>query len=156
LLRIPFNLRLIAELIGTGVNVSSLTPIRTQVELLERYWRERVIGSDTQADAREAVLRRATTEMVHGRTLRIDRAKVADDPSASAPLRQVLSAQLLVEWQPSPEAAPDRYIITYGHHILFDYAVARLLLRGPLDQVVAWLAKEPDLLLAVLQSLHYH
>ena len=96
LLRIPFNLRLIAELIGTGVNVASLTPIRTQVELLERYWRERVIGSDTQADAREAVLRRATTEMVHGRTLRIDRGEVADDPSASAPLRQVLSAQLLV------------------------------------------------------------
>ena len=63
--------------------------------------RERVIGSDTQADAREAVLRRATTEMVHGRTLRIDRAKVADDPSASAPLRQVWRAarpQRRVAW----------------------------------------------------------
>jgi hypothetical protein len=156
LLRNPFNLRLIAELITTGANVASLTPIRTQIELLDRYWRERVIASDSQADAREAVLRRATTEMVGRRTLRIDRGVVAGDPAASGALAQILSAQVLVEWQPLPESKPDRYVITYSHHILFDYAVARLLLRGPLDQVVAWLAKDPDLLLAVRPSLLYH
>jgi hypothetical protein len=156
LLRIPFNLRLVAELVGAGVNVTSLTPIRTQIELLERYWRERVIASDAQADAREAVLRRATTEMVTNRTLRIDRAIVAADPSASEALYQVLSAQVLVEWQPLPEVKPDRYVVTYAHHILFDYSVARLLLRGPLENVMAWLANEPDLLLAVRPSLLYH
>jgi hypothetical protein len=156
LLRNPFNLRLVAELVGAGANVASLTPIRTQIELLERYWRERVIASDAQADAREAVLRRATTEMVDRRTLRIDRAVVAGDPAASSALGQVLSSQVLVEWQPLPESKPDRYVITYAHHILFDYAAARLLLRGPFEQVLAWLAKEPDLLLAVRPSLLYH
>ena len=143
-------------MIGAGVNVASLTPIRTQIELLERYWRERVIASDAQADAREAVLRRATAEMVESRTLRIDRAVVAENPAASEALHQILSAQVLVEWQPLPNSKPDRYVITYAHHILFDYAVARLLLRGPLEKVVAWLAKEPDLLLAVRPSLLYH
>ena len=156
LLRIPFNLRLMAELIGSGASVASLTPIRTQIELLERFWRERVIGDDMGGDAREAILRLATTEMVNRRTLRIDRAVVAADPSASNPLRQIMSSQLLVEWQPSPEQAPNRYVITYAHHILFDYAVSRLLFRRPVDQVVAWLANEPDLLLAVRPSLVFH
>jgi hypothetical protein len=67
-----------------------------------------------------------------------------------------MSSQLLVEWQPSPEQAPNRYVITYAHHILFDYAVSRLLFRRPVDQVVAWLANEPDLLLAVRPSLVFH
>lgn len=156
LLRVPFNLRLVAELVGAGVNVASLTPIRTQIELLDRYWRERVIGSDAKADARESVLRRATTEMVKGRTLRIDRAVVADDPAANDALRQILSSQVLVEWQPFPESKPDRYVLLYSHHILFDYAVARLLLRGPLERMVEWVASEPDLLLAVRPSLLYH
>jgi len=47
LLRIPFNLKLVAELISNGVDTRTLTPIRSQIELLERYWQERVIGSDT-------------------------------------------------------------------------------------------------------------
>jgi hypothetical protein len=156
LLRIPFNLRLIAELIGTGATVNSLTPIRTQIELLERYWQERVLGTDGYGDAREAVLRLGTTEMVKRRTLRIDRSVVASDPSASTPLRQIMSAQLLTEWQPSPHRTPERYVITYAHHILFDYAASRLLFRGPLSQVLAWLESEPDLLLAVRPSLVFH
>jgi len=37
LLSSPFNIKLMAEMIGSGVLVDSLTPIRTQIELLERY-----------------------------------------------------------------------------------------------------------------------
>jgi hypothetical protein len=94
--------------------------------------------------------------MVNKRTLRIDRSVVAADPAASVPLHQILSAQILIEWQPSPENTPDRYVITYAHHILFDYAVSRLLFRGPLNEVVTWLENEPDLLLAIRPSLLFH
>jgi hypothetical protein len=156
LLRVPFNLRLIAELVGAGVHAASLAPIRTQIELLERYWNERVIASDAQADARESVLQRATEEMVRSRTLRIGRDVVAGDPAASAALHQVLSSHVLVEWQPSPDSVPDRYVITYAHHILFDYAVARLMLRGPQDKLIARLSNETDLLVAVRPSLNFH
>jgi len=156
LLRVPFSLRLVAEMISGGATINSLTPIRTQLELLDRYWQERVICGDRQGDARESVLRRATTEMVAKRTLRIDRAVIADDPAASVPLHQIMSAQLLIEWQPSPENTPNRYVITYAHHIMFDYAVSRLLFRGPLHDIVRWLEHEPDLLLAVRPSLLFH
>ena len=34
-LRLPFNLRLLAELVDSGLTLAQLTPIRTQIELLE-------------------------------------------------------------------------------------------------------------------------
>ncbi|MCK4857214.1 MAG: AAA family ATPase, partial [candidate division Zixibacteria bacterium] len=77
LLRVPFNLRLIAELLGEGVDFEDLTPIGTQIELLNRYWTRRIIRSDEQGDARETVLRRTCNEMVKARTLHADRLSVA-------------------------------------------------------------------------------
>ena len=50
LLRVPFNLRLLAELLGAGIELDQLTPIRTQLELLDKYWRYRVLGSDREGD----------------------------------------------------------------------------------------------------------
>src|SRR5262249_16636197 len=46
LLRVPFNLRLMAGLLGIGINPADLTPIRTQLELLDRYWLYRVVRDD--------------------------------------------------------------------------------------------------------------
>ncbi len=46
LLRVPFNLRLMAELLGIGIDPVDLTPIRTQLELLDRYWLHRVVRDD--------------------------------------------------------------------------------------------------------------
>jgi hypothetical protein len=156
LLRIPFNLRLCAEMLGAGAAATAISPVKTQIDLLNLYWRERVLRSDQQGDARESVLRTATSKMVEGRTLRIPRSVVAADPSASTPLHQILSSQLLIEWQQSPRSAADRYILAYSHHILYDYAISRLLLRGPLSDVLSWLETQPDLMLAIRPSLMFH
>src|SRR5260221_4472127 len=40
LLANPFNLRLVAALVASGIPSSELTPIRTQLQLLDRYWLE--------------------------------------------------------------------------------------------------------------------
>ena len=69
LLRLPFNLRLLAELVESGLTVAQLTPIRTQIELLERYWLVRVIGSDQDFDAAEILLRRMVQHMTQPRSL---------------------------------------------------------------------------------------
>ncbi|MGE0495504.1 MAG: ATP-binding protein [Vulcanimicrobiota bacterium] len=57
LLRVPFNLRLIAELVGLGVPTDQLNPLRTQLDLLDQYWTYRVIRTDGRGDGREGVLR---------------------------------------------------------------------------------------------------
>lgn len=155
LLRVPFNLRLVAELLGAGLDPSLLTPIRTQVELLDRYWFYRVLRSDGQGDTREAVLRHVCESMVKARALRVDRASIAD-PAASSALTDLLSSHVLAEWQPSPAAAPDRYVLTFSHHVLFDYAVERLLLRGTPKALVDLLVEDPELVLVIRPSLLFH
>lgn len=93
--------------------------------------------------------------MVKARALRVDRSLIVE-PSAGASLNDLLSAQILAEWQPAPAAVPDRYVLTFSHHVLFDYAVARLLFRGTPAKLVHRLASDPELVLVVRPSLLLH
>ena len=135
-----------------------LTPIKTQLGLLDRYWEERVILSRSRShgDAREAVLRRVSEAMVLSRSLRVDRAAITDDLAASSPLRDLQSSHVLADWRPSPEAEPNRYLITFAHHILFDYAVARLLLRGTPEALLQRFTNDEELAVAIRPSLMLH
>ena len=91
LLRVPFNLRLLAELLGTGFGIDQLTPIRTQLELFDKYWRYRVLGTDGEGDARESIVRRACEAMTAARVLHVDRAQLAE-PAGSQALSDLLSS----------------------------------------------------------------
>lgn len=155
LLRVPFNLRLMAALLGGGIPIDQLTPIRTRLELLDRYWSFRVIGADGLDDTREEILRKTCEMMVEARALRVDRSAVIG-PQSSDSLQELLSRQVLVEWKPSPDSPPNRYILAFSHHVLFDYAVSRLLLRGTPENVVQRLINQPDLSVVVRPSLHLH
>lgn len=155
ILRVPFNLRLVGELLGEGVLVTELTPIKTQLELLDRYWEERIVQPrDGQRDAREDVLRRAASKMVENRTLRIARDQVVTTETSRA-LDQILSEHVLIEWQPSPTSRPDDSNLTFAHHVLFDYAVERMLLRSGVD-LAQRLASDPELVLVIRPSLDMH
>ncbi len=161
LLRVPFNLRLVGDLIGAEVAIESLALIQTQIELLDLYWQERVVRSDDAlGDAREALLRQAVEKMVATRSLHVNRSDVLGDAVASTALspylQQVLSAHVLTEWRPSPNAKFERYILTFSHHVLFDYAVARLVLRGEPQTPVERLERELELVLAIRPSLVFH
>ncbi len=157
LLRVPFNLRLAGDLLGSGVPPDELTAIRTQLGLLDRYWLHRVIRNDRQRNAREGVLELAAKEMVRTRQLRAPRRRVATDLTTSPALEDLLSAHVLAEWQRSPAAAPEGDFLTFAHHVLFDYAVARLILRSlAADDLARHLAEQAELILAVRPSLTLH
>jgi hypothetical protein len=155
LVSVPFNLRLIADLIGNGMDPAHFSPVRTQLQLLDRYWQHRVLRNDGYRDAREDILRRACGEMVEQRRLRVDRTAVAI-PDSSPRLNDLLSNYVLAEWRPSPAAAPDSYVLTFSHHVLFDYSVERLLLRGDPAQVITRFAKAPEMVLVVRPSLELY
>lgn len=152
LIRVPFNLRLLAELLGFGISPRQLVPIRTQIDLLERYWMQRVIREDGLGDAREATLRRVSENMVRARELRANRLDVVEMGN-SPYLDDLLSAQVLVEWKSSSEALPDRYVLAFSHHVLFDYAVSRLLLRGTHEAIVKWFEDDIELIIVVRPSI---
>jgi hypothetical protein len=155
LIRIPFNLRLLGELIGEGLGLDEITPIKTQLELLDRYWQARVIRADHKGDSRETVLRHAATRMVENRALRVARVDLALDTNAGPILDDLLSSSLIQEHQISL-SQPDRYTLTFPHHLLFDYAVARLLFRGDPARLVQQIAADPERVVAFRPSLALH
>ena len=156
LLGVPFNVRLVAELIGGGIPATELTLIDTQHGLLTRYWNWRVIGEDGRGESRERVLHRICSNMVTQRHLRVERSAITmADPSA---LNDVLSAHVIAEWQPKGSPTLDRSLIVFAHHVLFDFAVARLLLAGEVNKTVTIFADDLDLCIVIRPSLvlHFH
>jgi hypothetical protein len=156
LLRIPFNLRLFADLFTAGVGEDELTAIRTRAELLEGYWKWRVLGeADPEGDARETVLRTVAANMIEHRSLRAVRSDLPDTLNSAA-LTQLYSNGVLATWPSAGAAQPDRAIITFSHHVLFDYAASRLLLRGTPETLIARLTADPEFILSFRPSAVMH
>jgi hypothetical protein len=78
---VPFNTRLLADLINGGVAAEALGEVGTQIELLAMYWRHRVQGHGHGA---EVCLKSAVAQMVANRSLQARRIETAEaDPTAS-------------------------------------------------------------------------
>ncbi len=111
---VPFNTRLLADLINGGLAPDAFGDVGSQVELLTLYWRYRV---DQHGPGAELCLRSAVRQMVNNRTLQARRLDVAEaDPAA---FNELLRSSVLVA------VSGDRYV-AFRHHILFDYAASRV------------------------------
>ncbi|MCS0495309.1 hypothetical protein NVS89_09380 [Ancylobacter sp. MQZ15Z-1] len=113
LARVPFNTRLLADLLSGGMAPEAFGELASQVELLGLYWQERVVRLGTPA---ERCLRRTVELMVQRGRLQANRIEASRDTgSAIDELRQ---ANVLVD-------VGDRDA-SFRHHILFDYAASRV------------------------------
>lgn len=154
LARVPFNLRLLAQLTET-VAPDELQRIDSQVELLEAYWRERVLQPVTSRDLRERLLRDLCEHALTARRLTIPRSIIRDGPIQLVEhLQEVLGNEVLIERTLS-EGGVDGDHLAFAHNVLFDYAVARLLLRSP-GQLLERLTTDPRLLLRARPSIELH
>jgi len=142
-----------ADILESGVDVNELKPIRTQNELLNRYWSYRVGGSG--GDSRERILRKTCDLMIQARRLRTERHGLVE-PGSEAALRELFSNQVLVEWQPPGASVPQRQLVAFSHHILFDFAVAQLFVPPEPAQMTRLIAEDPDLILMIRPSLVMH
>lgn len=116
LAEVPFNTRLIYELLQSGVVAQTLRDLASQAQLLRLFWDRRIVPLGAAA---EACLRQVVQSMVDTRTLRASTAAASErypDAFDSLCLRGVL---IRVE--------NDRYV-QFRHHLLFDYVASRLLL----------------------------
>jgi hypothetical protein len=118
MLRNPFNLHLAVRLLEQGTSSADLSAFHTQAQLLEAYWRVRVERAGDGPD-RRAVLRRLLRKMIESNALSVPE-EVAYE-SGLASLFSTLQSEELLRL-----SATGR--ISFSHNILFDYAVARLLL----------------------------
>lgn len=118
LLSSPFNLFLLGRILRSDSSVAS--PAKTQLDLLEQFWRQR-IEKDAFAAAEESaqVMDRLLRAMLRRRRL----TAVNDDvpPSLLPGLGRLLHDGILYQ----PQATR---VLSFAHHVLFDYALASLLL----------------------------
>ena len=159
LLHNPFNLRLAAELLDRGTDPRAIREAGSQMELLDLYWRERVLGGSNVREAlsREAVLRGVVEAMSRERSLHVDRDLVVTIETGPH-ISDLLSERVIIEWSPRPEDTTGSSTLAFAHHVLFDYAVATLLLRRNAARVVEFLTADRAFVLLGRPSLvmHFH
>lgn len=140
LLRSPFNLFLLSTVLVAGGNTSEFIYVSTQIELLDRYWTYRVIAPDRVHSPREALLRFIAEKMIETRALFVS-SRVVDRFSASD-LEHLYSGGVLSPLQMRGDQIVQ---IAFSHHMLFDYAVARLVFEaGHSSDFVAQLTASDD------------
>lgn len=152
LLQNIFNLHLLADLLSAGAARSDLSEITTQSELLDSYWRHRVRREDGRQDDRETVLTVIANRMIDTQELRVLRADVrlhvASDALVDLERQGILHAE-------DQGGRPNEDVLLFNHHVLFDYAVARLIFprgRQP-ERLVSLLSARRELSLMLSPSL---
>ncbi|AXW32863.1 hypothetical protein CJO88_05655 [Ralstonia solanacearum] len=151
LLRNIFNLRLLAELVEEGIVTSELAEITTQAELLDTYWNHRIRRVDGSHDRRELALRAVVDRMLATKSLKAVRVEVLAEADPAA----IVDLERLDILRAEDEHGHNEDTLLFSHHILFDYAVARLVFRRGRDpaNLVDRLVQEPALALMLRPSL---
>lgn len=112
---VPFNTRLLSELIS-GDAIKNLDLVSSQADLLHLYWEHRVVGHGFQA---RSSLSRVVQLMVQARALRAPALQAAGDNPAMIDTLCKEGVLVVVD--------SERWV-QFRHHLLFDYAAARLAL----------------------------
>jgi hypothetical protein len=154
LLRSPFNLRLAAELLASEP-LLSLGSIRTRNDLLREYWERRVMGA-VDRRGRQRTLACLTAQMITARRPRMADPEAALDPALYPAFEGLLTDDVLREDPREPWAAATT--VGFSHPIMFDYAVAQLILGRPGQPLflLEKLAADPDLAVIARPSLDLH
>jgi hypothetical protein len=152
LARNPFNLARLAELLEAGAASDELRPLRTRLELLEVYWKHRVLSPADGADNRVRLARTLCDIATRAPALFAVRADVATGEENDAAIRDLLGSGVLVEAQSQTGADT----LAFSHHVLFDYAVARLMLRVDRLQLAELVRARPELALVARPSFTLH
>jgi hypothetical protein len=120
---VPFNTRLIGDLLRTGMEAEAFRELGNQAGLLRLYWEHRVTPLGSRADA---CLRLVVQAMVDSRALRAKTHLIA--VTAADALDALFLAGVLARVE-------NERFIQFRHHLLFDYAASRLLMD--VDELVS-------------------
>jgi hypothetical protein len=147
LLRIPFNLWLLERLFERGTAFAEVSPIQSEVQLLNLFWRQRVRTGPLEPDQR-LLASRAAEAMVRRRTLWAQTNDVYE-AGANEAWRGLHSSEVL------QDANETGTRVSFGHNVLFDYAVSVEVLDDDAAAFASFLRDEPDRALFLRPTLDY-
>jgi hypothetical protein len=129
--------------------------VRDQLELLHRYWEQRV-SDQPGGFARGVLLERVCDYAVRHRTLTAPVSEVlAGDVAAGEVLETLLSRSVLTEPLELP-GGPATGSVRFALHVLFDYGVAVTVFAVAEDTLRTRLHDDPDLVLFARPSIDIH
>ncbi|MFC8664025.1 hypothetical protein [Streptomyces sp. NPDC057199] len=149
LLRNPFNLRLAAELLLEGVQPVDLRAVGGRLDLLGRYWKQRVSGTP-DGPQRLAFLAEWCQAAAAARHLAVSaQPLLAGNTAAADVLNALLSDRVLMPAAASDFGAGSELLglVQFSHHIVFDYALARTYFASGNMGLAGRLQADPDALL---------
>ena len=148
LLKIPFNLWVFDQILASDGSLNELETIRSQVELLDLFWKYRVHNSSFWTE-KELILCSATRRMVESKKLfeNIENIYQSDKKEA---LQYLLSDQILVE------TSHNNLNYGFSHNILFDYAVSILLFDDSEQSFFSFISKDISRQLFLRPSLDFY
>jgi GTPase SAR1 family protein len=117
--KIPFYLKLLDFIITQeNADINSLSVIKSEIELLDRYW-NKVVGSIKPLLSTEVVLRKLTSEMINIKQLSVNKYDFLEKLLGE----EILIVDRLLSENVLKETGATQGQLSYAHNILFDYAV---------------------------------
>ncbi len=147
LLLVPFNLWLVQKILTQEPDIKELSTIESDIQLLGLFWKYRV-ANGRLADARSVLLSRVTRKMVDQRSLSV-RTDEVYEMTANETWHSLMTAEILVYTSTEQR-------VTFGHNILFDYAVSVLLIEDDASKLIDFLSEDPSRPLFLRPSLSFY
>ena len=147
----PFNLWLLEKILKNlpEEELNLLSQIRSEVELLERFWKRRI-----ENEISEHVLRQISRRMVKKRSLTINVGDVYEDVDLDKPVRKTAWDKLQSD-EILAKVSSNGQRIAFSHNILFDYAISILIIDGEPKPFENFISKDSSLPFFLWPSLTY-
>ena len=150
LLRLPFHVRLVAELLDNAVAVSDFQNIEDELQLMDLYWKRRITNDASVKNAREETIQAVLERIVETKSLVVDVRRVRP----RSELEDLLSVRLFVH--PRGRDGLDLRRVLFAHDLLFDFSVYELELRSrSTNELVQWLVDLEFFGVGLAPALHY-
>lgn len=138
----PFNLSLIGDLISGGVEPASLSDVGNRSDLLSTYWEERL--GDLGLPGTAAMKKFAELLLIE---------RSVDVPETEVPIE---ASEIIQQMQCRGVLVTEHTRrIAFRHHILFDFAISRLILEPDPARAIPCLSKSEGVGLLISPSLEY-
>ncbi|HEY4302573.1 MAG TPA: hypothetical protein VGM73_17005 [Candidatus Didemnitutus sp.] len=149
--RSPFYLRLAATLLKDGVPSARLADWNSPALLLRRFWHDR-INEGEGAAARQRVLKAICQAMVDQRSMSLSEKELNFSEAEQQAVRELRSRGILQGPRLQFATLVNTDQLSFAHHLLHDYAIARALVPETGDAFVAYVVQHPLLPIFYRQS----
>ena len=152
LLRNPFNLWLVEKMLSRVPFLPELSSISSETELLSLFWRQRINDHELSHELEQVltVVSRIMVDTLDRQNLVVSKEPIVSGGQSSEALDELLSLEILVY------SSGLQRSLEFSHNILFDFAVARLVLPDNADRFIDYFGADNFKTIFLFPSLEYY